>query len=195
MGLAISFGAQSLVKDLVNGCLILAEDQYAMGDVIDLGNVTGQVENLNLRVTQLRSPDGELITVPNSAITTVKNLTRDWSRVNFSLDVAYQSDPQRAIAILREVALALYEDPTWQSQILSPPEVLGIDHLAHSGITLTIWIRTTPGQQWAVGREFRLRVHQALEANGIDIGAPMQTYAAESRPVGLDVSPCLSASR
>lgn len=195
VGLAISFGAQSLVKDLVNGCLILAEDQYAVGDVIDLGNVTGQVENLNLRVTQLRSPDGELITVPNSAITTVKNLTRDWSRVNFSLDVAYQSDPQRAIAILREVAQALYADPAWQSQILAPPEVLGIDHLAHSGITLTTWIRTAPGQQWPVGREFRLRVHQALAASGIDIGAPMQTYAAESRPVGLDVSPHLSSSR
>jgi small conductance mechanosensitive channel len=91
--LAISFGSQSLVKDLVNGFLILAEDQFAIGDVIDVGSAAGLVENLNLRVTQLRSSDGELVTIPNSAITQVKNLTRSWSRVAFSIDVAYQTDP------------------------------------------------------------------------------------------------------
>jgi moderate conductance mechanosensitive channel len=180
VGLAISFGAQNLVKDLVNGCLILAEDQYAIGDVIDLGNVSGLVENLNLRVTQLRNTNGELITVPNSAIAAVKNLTRDWSQVNFSIDVAYQSDPEQALATLRQVAQALYDDPDWHNKILSAPEVLGIDSVSHSGMTITTWIRTAPAQQWAVGREFRLRVRKALEASGIEIGAPMQTYAEES---------------
>jgi moderate conductance mechanosensitive channel len=185
LGLAVSFGSQSLVKDLVNGILILAEDQYAIGDVIDLGRVSGLVENLNLRITQLRSGDGELVTIPNSAITEVKNLTRTWSRVNFSIEVAYQTDPENALSVLREVAQGLYHDPEWHDKILDLPEVLGIDNLSHSGMTMTIWIQTVPMQQWAVGREFRLRVRKALEANGIEIGIPQQTYVLDSSPVDL----------
>jgi len=180
LGLAISFGSQNLVKDLVNGFLILAEDQYAIGDVIDLGNSAGLVENLNLRVTQLRSSDGELVTIPNSAITQVKNLTRTWSRVSFSIDVAYQTDPNHALRVLEEVAQGLYDDPAWHDKILAPPDVLGIDSVSNSGMTITTWIQTGPAQQWAVGREFRLRVRAALEANGIEIGTPRQTYALES---------------
>lgn len=172
LGLAISFGSQSLVKDLVNGCLILAEDQFAVGDVIDLGEVSGLVENLNLRVTQIRSADGELITVPNSAITEVKNLTRTWSRVNFTIDVAYQTDPEKALDVLRQVCQNFYNDPNWHDKAIAPPDVLGIDSISHRGMTISIWIQTLPAQQWAVGREFRLRVRQALEANGIEIGVP-----------------------
>ncbi|WP_416674181.1 mechanosensitive ion channel family protein [Egbenema bharatensis] len=185
LGLAVSFGSQSLVKDLVNGVLILAEDQYAIGDVIDLGRVSGLVENLNLRITQLRSGDGELITIPNSAITEVKNLTRTWSRVNFSIDVAYQTDPEKALSVLREVAQELYHDPEWHDKILDLPEVLGIDSVSHSGMTITTWIQTVPIQQWAVGREFRLRVRKALEANGIKIGIPQQTHVLDSSPIDL----------
>jgi small conductance mechanosensitive channel len=185
LGLAVSFGSQSLVKDLVNGVLILAEDQYAIGDVIDLGRVSGLVENLNLRITQLRSGDGELITIPNSAITEVKNLTRTWSRVNFSIDVAYQTDPEKALAVLQDVVQKLYHDPEWHDKILDLPEVLGIDSVSHSGMTITIWIQTVPMQQWAVGREFRLRVRKALEANGIEIGIPQQTYVLDSSPIDL----------
>jgi len=175
-GLAISFGSQSLVKDLVNGCLILAEDQFAIGDVIDLGHVSGLVEDLNLRVTQLRSADGELITIPNSAIMEVKNLTRTWSRVNFSIDVAYQTDPAKALSVLQEVAQTFYDDPEWHDKMLHSPDVLGIDNLSHNGMTITTWIQTVPSQQWAVGREFRFRVRQALELHGIEIGIPQQTY-------------------
>lgn len=179
-GFALSFGSQNLVKDFVNGFLILAEDQYAIGDVIDLGSASGLVENLNLRVTQLRSADGELVTIPNSAITEVKNLTRSWSRVNFSIEVSYQTDPQKALSVLREVAQGLYDDADWQGTILAPPDVLGIDRVSHSGMTITTWIKTAPLQQWAVGREFRLRVREALEKNGIDIGIPRQTYITEA---------------
>jgi small-conductance mechanosensitive channel len=184
LGLAISFGSQSLVKDLVNGCLILAEDQFAIGDVIDLGHVSGLVENLNLRVTQLRSADGELVTTPNSAITEVKNLTRSWSRVNFSIDVAYQTDPRQALAVLRQVSQDFYDDPEWHEKLLNPPDVLGIDSVSHQGMSITIWIQTAPAQQWAVGREFRLRVRQALEANGIAIGVPRQAYEVETASNG-----------
>jgi small conductance mechanosensitive channel len=180
LGFAISFGSQNLVKDFVNGFLILAEDQFAIGDVIDLGNASGLVENLNLRVTQLRSGDGELVTIPNSAITEVKNLTRSWSRVNFSIDVAYQADPEKALSVLRDVAQAMYNEPEWQEKILAPPDVLGIDSVSHNGMSITTWIKTAPLQQWTVGREFRLRVRQALEANGINIGVPRQVYITES---------------
>ncbi|MEA5448063.1 mechanosensitive ion channel family protein [Leptolyngbya sp. CCNP1308] len=177
-GLAITFGSQNLIKDLVNGFFILAEDQYAIGDVIDLGSATGLVENLTMRVTQLRSASGELVTVPNSSITQVKNLTRNWSRVNFTIDVAYHTDPDNALGVLNEVAQTLYSDPAWHDKILAEPTVLGIDHVSHIGLTITVWIQTEPGQQMAVGREFRLRVRKALEANGIEIGIP-QTYALE----------------
>jgi len=179
-GLAISFGSQNLVKDLVNGFLILAEDQYAIGDVVDLGDAAGLVEGLNLRVTQLRSADGELVTIPNSNINQVKNLTRSWSRVNFSIDVAYQTDPTKALTVLKELSQRFYHESEWQPKMLAPPDVLGIDSVSHLGMTITIWIQTAPSQQWAVGREFRLRVRQALAANGIDIGAPRQTYRLES---------------
>ncbi len=185
-GLAISFGSQSLVKDLVNGFLILAEDQFAIGDVVDLGSdlddASGLVENLNLRVTQLRSSDGELVTIPNSAISQVKNLTRSWSRVNFSIDVAYQTDPAKALRVLKELSQAFYNEPQWQDKMLAPPDVLGIDDVSHRGMTITIWIQTVPSQQWAVGREYRLRVRQALSEQGIDIGTPRQTYTLDPGP-------------
>jgi small conductance mechanosensitive channel len=178
-GLAITFGSQNLIKDLVNGFFILAEDQYAIGDVIDLGAAKGLVENLTMRVTQLRSGNGELVTVPNSSITQVKNLTRNWSRVEWAIDVAYHTDPDQALAVLREVAQTLYTDPNWRDKILAEPTVLGIDNVSHSGLTLTTSIQTKPAEQWAVGREFRLRVRRALAEQDIEIGIP-QTYSLGS---------------
>lgn len=180
LALAISFGSQNLVKDLVNGFLILAEDQYAIGDVIDAGGAAGLVENLNLRITQLRGGNGELITLPNSSITQVKNLTRTWSRVNFGIDVAYQTDPEKALAVLKEVSQGLYNDLDWRDKMLESPEVLGLDSLSHSGMTITVLAKTVPLQQWAVGRELRFRIRKALRTNSIEIGVPQQVYIQES---------------
>jgi small-conductance mechanosensitive channel len=185
-GLAITFGSQNLVKDLVNGFFILAEDQYAVGDVIDVGTAAGLVEDLNMRVTQIRSSDGELITVPNSAITQVRNLTRNWSRVAFQIEVAYQTDPRLALQVLKDLSEKFYNDPEWHDQMVAEPEVLGIDSVTHSGMTITVWIRTQPAQQWAVGREFRLRVREAMESHGIQIGVPKQMYKFDSTPVEAD---------
>lgn len=170
IGLAISFGSQSLVKDLVNGCLILIEDQFAVGDVIQIGDKSGLVENLNLRVTQLRNSEGQLITIPNSNITDVRNLTRLWSRVDFSVVVAYENDPKQVLEILRQLSEQLYSEPEWRDRLLEQPEVLGIDDLSHTGMLVRVWLKTAPMQQWSVGREFRLRVRQAFEANNIQIG-------------------------
>lgn len=169
IGLAVSFGSQSLIKDLVNGCLILIEDQFAVGDVIAVGDQEGLVENLNLRVTQLRNSTGQLITISNSNITDVKNLTRLWSRVDFSIEVAYQNDPQQVLGILEQVAEQLYDDLEWREYIPEPPEVLGIEQISQTGMLMRVWIKTTPMQQWSVAREYRLRVRQAFELNKIEI--------------------------
>lgn len=174
IGLAISFGSQSLIKDLVNGCLILMEDQFAVGDVIQIGDKSGLVENLNLRVTQLRNAEGQLITIPNSNITDVSNLTRLWSRVDFAIVVAYENDPEKVLEILREVGQKLYSEPEWRVRLPEPPDVLGIDDLSHTGMLVRVWIKTAPMEQWSVGREFRLRVRQAFAANNIEIGKPQR---------------------
>lgn len=172
LGLAISFGTQSLIKDLVNGCLILIEDQFAVGDVIQIDDKSGLVENLNLRVTQLRNSEGKLITIPNSNITNVSNLTRLWSRVDFSILVAYENDPKQVLDVLRYVSQQMYDELEWRDRIPEPPNVLGIDDLSHMGMLVRVWIKTMPMEQWSVGREFRLRVRQAFAANNIQIGRP-----------------------
>lgn len=172
IGIAISLGSQNLIKDLVNGCLILMEDQFAVGDVIQIGDKSGLVENLNLRVTQLRNAEGQLITIPNSNIVNVCNLTRLWSRVDFSIIVAYESDPKQVLDVLRKVSQQFYSKPEWRARLLEPPEVLGIDDISHIGMLVRVWIKTAPMEQWSVGREFRLLVRQAFEENNIRIGKP-----------------------
>ena len=184
IGLAISFGTQNLIKDLVNGCLILIEDQFAVGDVIQVGNKGGLVENLNLRVTQLRNSEGQLITIPNSVITDVSNLTRLWSRVDFTIVVAYENDPEKVLEVLRQVSQQMYDEPVWRDRLLELPDVLGIDDLSHTGMLVRVWIKTAPMEQWSVGREFRLRVRQAFAANHIQIGRPQWVnYTVESSSI------------
>jgi small conductance mechanosensitive channel len=174
VALAVSFASQSLVKDLVNGFLILLEDQYAVGDVVAVGSATGFVENMNLRITQLRSSEGRLITIPNSQISQVENLTRNWSRVNFGVEVAYETDVDKALSVVQEVAQELYDDPPWRSLIPEKPEVLGVDSITHQGLLIRVWIKTTPLQQWKVEREFRRRLKVAFDRQGIHIGVPQQ---------------------
>ncbi|BAZ70971.1 hypothetical protein NIES4106_57680 (plasmid) [Fischerella sp. NIES-4106] len=176
---ALSLGFQNLVKDLVNGCLILWEDQYGIGDVVTIvttfnGKTGGLVENMNLRVTQLRNDEGRLITIPNSAIAQVENLTRFWSRVDFTIEVAYETDIKMALALFQEIAQHMYNEPQWRNCLVELPEVLGVDNLSHTGMMIRVWIKTQPLQQWAVGREFRLRVRVAFEEYGIRIGIPQQ---------------------
>jgi small conductance mechanosensitive channel len=180
IGLAISFAAQGLIKDVINGFLILLEDQYAVGDVIVVGELGGLVENMNLRITQVRNNEGRLITIPNSAIAIVQNLSKDWARVDLTIEVSYDTDPDRALAVLQQVAQDIYSDHTWRTKILEPPEVLGIDGLQHSGLLIRIWIKTQPLQQWVVAREFRRRLKLAMEQEGIAIGVPHQSFWLES---------------
>ncbi|WP_150884003.1 mechanosensitive ion channel family protein [Synechococcus sp. RSCCF101] len=170
-GLALSFGSQSLVRDIVNGFTILAEDQYAVGDVIEIDDKFGVVENFGLRVTQLRSLAGEYISIPNSSIGAVKNLTRLWSRVHLELEIDFASDPDQAILLARETADALARDPAWRPRIIAEPEILGVERIGVNGYTLMMWIKMKPGAHWEVAREFRLRLLRCYRHHGIAFAA------------------------
>ncbi len=175
--LAVSFAAQNLVKDLVNGFLILLEDQYAIGDLVSTGPVTGIVENLNLRITQIRGEDGRLVTLPNSLIAQVENLSRTWSRATLTIDVAYGTDVDHALTVVRDTAQRMGQDPVWSYAILDPTEMLGVEAMTHAGLTLLLWIRTRPLKQFLVAREFRRRLRIAFEQEGIAIGIPQQMFS------------------
>jgi moderate conductance mechanosensitive channel len=177
VGLGISLASQNLIKDVINGFLILLEDQYAVGDVIQVGKATGLVENINLRITQLRNAEGRLITIPNSSIAIVENLSKDWSRVDLGLVIAYDADLDRAIELIKQVGREMDRDRDWQAKIIEPPEVLGVDDLNNSGVTIRVWIKTQPLQQWKVGREFRRRLKLAMDDRGISIGIPQQSFS------------------
>lgn len=187
VALVLSFAAQNLVKDLVNGFLILLEDQFRIGDVIMVGDIDGFVENLNLRVTQLRNPAGELITLPNSSITHVRNMTRHWSRTTIDVEVAYNTDVNHALGVVRETADELAADPEWGPQILDTQEFFGVQHISHSGILIRIWIKTIPLKQWLVSMEFRRRLKMAFDRHHIAIGSPRQVWLHDEA-VGQDSS-------
>lgn len=185
IGFAISFGSQNLIKDLIAGLTTLINDSYATGDYVTLGLHEGLIEDMNLFVTRIRSANGDLITIPNGAITTVCNQTKDWSRVDYSIQVSYDVDIKQALGLLQAVADQLYHDPHWHPLILEQPDLKGIEDISHQGITLRIWLKTKPGAQWDVGRELRLRLKVAFEQEGIAIGIPKQAFLlqnAESDP-------------
>lgn len=169
LGLAFSFASQNIIKDALNGFFIILEDQYAVGDVIDVGGVGGLVENFNLRITQLRDGQGRLITIPNSEIKTVANLSSQWSRAEIDIPVAYQADIDRALELIGRVAEEMDRESDWQDQIIESPEVLGVDNFSDRGSVVRIWIKTEPLKQWAVAREFRLRLQKAFEQHDIPL--------------------------
>ncbi len=172
VGVALSLGSQSLIKDYINGFFILVEDQYGVGDVIAVNGMGGQVENMNLRITQLRDSEGRLITVPNSEIKAVANLSNGWARVDLSIQVAYDSDVDRVLALLKELGQQMWHERPWSKQMLEEPEVLGVDGFGDDSITIRIWIKTWPLQQWSVAREFRRRLKNAFDREGISIPNP-----------------------
>ncbi|MFN6564486.1 MAG: mechanosensitive ion channel family protein [Nostoc sp. ChiSLP01] len=174
VGVAVSLASQNLIKDAINGFLIILEDQYALGDVINVGNVGGLVENLNLRMTQVRDSEGRLITIPNSEIKVVANLSSRWSRADLTIPIAYQANTEEALKLIKTVADNMNQELQWQHQILEPPQVLGIDQFGDRGLMIRVWIKTQPLKQWDVAREFRRRLKIALDEAGISISVPQQ---------------------
>jgi moderate conductance mechanosensitive channel len=172
IGVGLSLASQNLIKDAINGFFIILEDQYAVGDVINVGDVGGLVENMNLRITQLRDAEGRLITIPNSEVKIVANLSSNWSRADLNIPIAYYADMDKALELIGRVADEMSQDELWRDLILDKPEVLGVDDFGSRGVIIRVWIKTQPLKQWDVARAFRRRLKSALDEAGISI--PMQ---------------------
>lgn len=175
-GVAIGLAAQNIVKDCFNGFLILIEDQYNVGDVVTIAGVSGTVETMTLRRTQIRGGDGTLYIVPNSQITTVANVTRDYTLATIQVSVDFSANPDEVMALLKEVAMSVREDPKYSSVYLADPVLLGVDQIKGSQVIYPVQLRTKANQQWAAMRETQRRIRLALEEHGMLPGDPMRVY-------------------
>jgi small-conductance mechanosensitive channel len=171
-GVAIGFGAQSLIKDFLSGLFISLEDQYNAGDVVKIAGIAGQVEEVNLRRTVLRDLDGILHTIPNGTITTASNYTRDWARVNLDVPVAYGEDLDKVFAVINRVGKELAADEHFKTLIKTPPQVLRVQNFGDSGIDIRILGDVRPMTQWEVTGELRKRLKKAFDDEGIEIPWP-----------------------
>ncbi len=169
IGIALGFGAQSLVRDFLTGIFIFMEDQYGVGDVVDLGDAIGSVEAVTLRVTRLRDVNGTVWFVPNGEILRVGNQSKNWSRAVVDVGVGYSEDLARVQRVLREVAHDLWEDEDFKGIIIEEPEVTGVEMLAADSVTIRVMIKTAPLQQWAVARTLRQRIKARFDHEGIEI--------------------------
>jgi small conductance mechanosensitive channel len=187
VGIAVGFGAQSLVRDYLNGALILIENQFGKGDVIRVAGVDGSVEDFTLRRTTLRDLDGVVHTVPNGEIRVASNLTRVWARINQDVVVAYGTDIDKAIDVVDKVGLAMAGDPAWKRRVLEAPRVERVAALGEYGITLKILGTVRAADQWAAGGDFRKRLLAAFKANGIEIPRPQRVVLARDPSGDVDV--------
>jgi small-conductance mechanosensitive channel len=186
VGIAVGFGAQSLVKDYLNGALILIENQFGKGDVIRVAGVDGTVEDFTLRRTTLRDLDGVVHTVPNGEIRVASNLTRVWARINQDVLVAYDTDIDKAIDV-DKVGVAMAGDPEWKRRVLEAPRVERVESLGEYGITLKILGTVRAADQWNAGGDFRKRLLAAFKANGIEIPRPQRVVLARDPAGDVDV--------
>ncbi len=193
-GVALGFGAQSLVKDFLTGIFMLIEDQYGVGDIIDVGEAVGEVEAVTLRTTKLRALDGSAWHVPNGEIARVGNLSQGWSRALLDVEVGYSTDLHHARETIMAVAREVHEEPAWARIILAPPEVWGVESLGADGIAIRLVIATQPGKQWGLQRELRARIKDRFDAEGIEIPFPQRAVwlrndVAETTAVTGDPAP------
>jgi small conductance mechanosensitive channel len=172
VGIAIGFGAQSLIKDALNGLFIVFEDQFNNGDVVKVCGVSGTVQDLNMRRTVLRDLDGVVHIIPNGQITTVSNYTREWARVNLNVPVAYSTDLDKATTVINRVGRELADDTEFGPLIISAPQVLRVDNFGDSGIEIKILGDTKSMKQWMVTGELRRRLKKAFDQEGIEIPFP-----------------------
>ncbi|MFL5750458.1 MAG: mechanosensitive ion channel family protein [Chloroflexota bacterium] len=192
VGIAVGFGAQSLVRDYLNGCLILIENQFSRGDVVTIAGVTGTVEDYSLRRTTVRDLDGVVHTVPNGEIKVASNRTRTWARINQNVVVSFGTDIDKAIDVVNGVGKSMADDPKWKRRILEPPRVDRVESIDPAvGITLKILGTVRAADQWAASGEFRRKLLSAFAENGIEIPGPRvalpdQDGAADGEPGPTD---------
>lgn len=174
LGLAVSFGAQSLVKDIISGFFMLLENQFGVGDVIEATGKSGAVERMTLRVVVLRDLQGRLHIIPNGEIKSVTNMTAGWSRAVVDIGIGYAADLDRALRVVADEAARFGSDPEWASRLDGPLEVPGVEQLGDNAVVIRVLIKTIAGSQWAAAREFRRRMKLRLDAEGIEIPFPQR---------------------
>jgi small conductance mechanosensitive channel len=188
-GVAVGFGAQSLVKDGINGIFILVEDQYGIGDTVEIGTKEGVVERISLRATVLRTPDGGRWHIPNGQVMQVGNLSQLWSVAIVDVVVPADADLTLARRVLQTTAEAVCADPALADSVLDAPQVLGVEHMDSDGVTLRLSVRTSPGRQWRLQRNMREAVHVALASEGVTSSKPKTKPAAPTSPSPPDEVP------
>ncbi|MBA8804310.1 small conductance mechanosensitive channel [Nocardioides ginsengisegetis] len=174
IGLAVGFGAQSLVKDFLSGIFMIFEDQYGVGDVVDVGEASGVIEAVSLRVTRLRDLNGTVWYVPNGAIMRVGNMSQNWSRAVVDISVGFGEDLAKVQRIMTDVAHDLWEDDDFKGLIIEEPEVTGVEAFGPESVSLRVLIKTAPMEQWGVAREMRQRIKARFDHEGIEIPLPQR---------------------
>jgi small conductance mechanosensitive channel len=186
LGLAVSFGAQSLVKDVISGFFILFENQFAIGDVVEAGGKSGVVEKMTMRVVVLRDLSGVMHVIPNSEIKVVSNMTRGWSRAVVDVGVGYEMDVDRALSVVRDEAAKFSKDAEWAAQLDGPVEVPGLEALGDSAMVIRSLIKTQPGSQWNAAREYRRRLKIRFDQERIEIPFPQRTVHVQVNDASAD---------
>ena len=176
LGLAIGFGAQNLVKDFLSGVMMMVEDQYGVGDEVDLGEAIGTVEHVALRVTRVRDVDGTVWYVRNGEILRVGNASQNWARTVLDINVGYDQDLRQVREVLQEVAHGLWDDEDYQDVILEEPEVWGVQALNPDWVTVRVTLKTAPLKQWGVAREMRERIKARFDHEGISMQVPQRLF-------------------
>jgi small-conductance mechanosensitive channel len=178
VGVALGFGAQNLVKDFIAGIGIILEDQYGVGDVVDLGEVSGTVETVGLRITRLRDAHGVVWYARNGEILRVGNKSQGFAQVVIDMPVAHDTDLERCRRVMQEAADTMYAEEAWSDVLLAPPESLGVEDITAQGVVMRLQVRTTSADQWRAGRELRMRLTERFATEGIRTPAPLLTTAA-----------------
>ena len=174
-GIVIGLGTQNLMRDVLAGMFVLIEHQYDVGDFVTIADVTGKVEKVTLRMTQLRDVDGNVHFVPNGQAAVVTNLTKEWARAKLDVGVAYKEDVDRVIEVLKDIGNEMSSDPQWSEFLLEPVEVPGVQLLGESSVDIRIFFKTVPEEKWKIARELRRRIKNRFDAEGIEIPFPHRT--------------------
>ena len=194
-GVAIGFGAQSLVKDFLSGMFMLMEDQYGVGDIIDAGEAKGTVEAVGLRTTRLRDVEGTVWHIPNGQISRIGNKSQEWSRALLDVSVSYDTNLRQAEEILKDVADSMWHDPDWADRLLEEPEIWGVENLGAAGVDIRLGIKTRPSEQFKVMRELRTRLKERFDEEGIQTSSPQRSvWVSEPNGSGASDSPSAAAS-
>jgi len=172
IGIAVGFGAQDVVRDIIAGFLILLEDQYSVGDVVNIAGVSGSVENIRLRTTVLRDLDGNVHHVPNGQIRVASNMTSAFARYVADISISYDADIDVAMDVITDTAIAMADEPRWKEFMLEEPEMLGVNELGDSSVTIRLLLTVATEERWAIKREFLKRVKNSLDAAGVEIPYP-----------------------